>query len=214
MKQLNNALWKYATLVILALLVISPIRVVAAEETGNEPSFWERWKQTGADLYDKAKDGASRIADQVKEKAPEVIENIGDKIDEAQENVSEYRQSQEDQFWDWFEQQTGTKPASTSDSANDTTKNQETTPNTEQSPDTQKQNAELAPESPPSTPNTEPAPDNNRSSSEGEESEFDREAHQELVAAFRNLSKVGTVLIVVISILIVVLLLQRRNHSR
>lgn len=60
------------------------------------PGVWEDVKDTAADA-----------ADKIQEKAPEVIDDIKEGVENAQETVSDWNASQQDQFWQWFDRQTG-----------------------------------------------------------------------------------------------------------
>lgn len=101
------------------LLLGQTTNVYAAEESATESSeeasLWEKIKSGASDLYDSAKEKIPEAIDTIKEKTPEVIEKAGEKIDEAQEAISNYREAQESEFWDWFENQTNTNVESSVD---------------------------------------------------------------------------------------------------
>ncbi len=231
MKQFNKAWRRWTITTSLAIcLACWPAQVSEASDdeapakTESESSFWESIKQTGSSWFDKAKDGAADLTNQVKEKAPEIIENVGEKINEAQENISNYRQDQEDQFWDWFEQQTGTQPAkeSTTDnpdnsgtateqsipSSADTNPPNATKTETIESTEERDEKAETPTEAF-AAPTTQPS-----ISTEESRSAADQEMQRELIMAFHSLSVIGVVLIIVVCIFIVILIALNRKHRR
>lgn len=63
-------------------------------------------KDKAPDVIDAAKDKAQDIAETVKDKAPEVIDKAKDGLQSAGEAVSEYRETSEQEFWQWFDDQT------------------------------------------------------------------------------------------------------------
>lgn len=76
-----------------------------AKEAGSE--LWSTVKEKAPGWTNTAKDKISDAADTVREKAPGVIDNIKEGVENAQETVSDWNASQQDQFWQWFDRQTG-----------------------------------------------------------------------------------------------------------
>lgn len=69
-------------------------------------SVWEATKGAVGSAGSWLKDKGTDIYEAGKEKAPEVKENIQSGLEQAGEEFSEFRADQEEQFWDWFENQT------------------------------------------------------------------------------------------------------------
>jgi len=93
-----------------------PVTTVRAAEESD--SLWDKVKEQGAEWYDKAKEKAPGIYEDVKEKgvelydnakekAPEIYEDAKEKVGEAQEKVQDFREKQEAEFWQKFEDQIG-----------------------------------------------------------------------------------------------------------
>lgn len=116
---------------ILSFGPFSALTVQAAEEEtlGEELQRDLKW------LYDQTKEKVPEVAGEVKEKLPEVIDDAKDAASDAiekgkaaapeaadklksvagqaSEAISDYRQTQEDEFVEWFENQTGTGDTAT-----------------------------------------------------------------------------------------------------
>lgn len=110
-----------------ALLLIS---VLTTPALAWEVPSWDEVKDAAGNAYDtvrekapewasQAKDKAGEAYEAAKEKAPELIDQAKDGLAQAGEKVSEFRQDQEQQFGEWFEQQTGTSAGIGSSSGND-----------------------------------------------------------------------------------------------
>ncbi len=97
------------------LLALTPVIPVQAAE---DDSLWDKVKDQGTKWYEDAKDKAPEVYDDLKEKggelydkakekAPELKDKATDKLGEAQQNVQEFRENQESEFWQRFEEQVG-----------------------------------------------------------------------------------------------------------
>ncbi len=107
---------RFAAIMLAILLLLAP--AYASEEATSRPPWLDKLSDAGSKIADKirdeapdaiskAKDKASDLVDKAKEKAPEVIGKAKDGLGQAQDEFSEFRQGQEDEFWAWFENQTG-----------------------------------------------------------------------------------------------------------
>ncbi len=76
----------------------------AKEHAGNAV---DTIKENAPGWIDSAKDTASDLYQGAKDHAPEVIDSVKDGLQSAGEAVTEYRNTQEDVFWNWFDRQTG-----------------------------------------------------------------------------------------------------------
>ncbi len=101
-------------LMLVTLLAIIPVKPVQAADD----SLWDKVKEQGAEWYEDAKDKAPEVYDDLKEKggelydkakekAPELKDKAVEKLGEAQQNVQEFRENQESEFWQRFEEQVG-----------------------------------------------------------------------------------------------------------
>ena len=97
------------------LLALTPVIPVQAAE---DDSLWDKVKDQGTKWYEDAKDKAPEVYDDLKEKggelydkakekAPELKDKATEKLGEAQQNVQEFRENQEAEFWQGFEEQVG-----------------------------------------------------------------------------------------------------------
>lgn len=75
-------------------------------------SVWEATKGAVGSAGSWLKDKGTDIYEAGKEKAPEVKENIQNGVQQASAEFSEFRADQEEQFWDWFENQTNSEVTS------------------------------------------------------------------------------------------------------
>lgn len=75
-------------------------------------TVWEATKDAAGSAGSWLKDKGTEIYEAGKEKAPEVKENIQNGVQQAGDEFSEFRADQEDQFWDWFENQTNSEVTS------------------------------------------------------------------------------------------------------
>jgi len=110
------------------------VAYAAEAEADGEKSLWEKVQEAGSEAagyvkehgpgwVEAAKDGAKKAADKAgefydsaKEAAPEVIESAKEKVSEAQQQFSDWNAGQQTEFFEWFEDQTGTgvsEPATT-----------------------------------------------------------------------------------------------------
>lgn len=98
----------------LVMLVMASPAAMAAESG----STWDQVKAAGSDLWgtvkekapgawETTKNKASELYDKAIEKAPEVKEKVKTGVNNAQEKISDYREGEEKEFWQWFENQTG-----------------------------------------------------------------------------------------------------------
>lgn len=98
----------------LVMLVIASPAAMAAESD----STWDQVKAAGSDLWgtvkekapgawETTKNKASELYGKAKEKAPEVKEKVKTGVNNAQEKISDYREGEEEEFWQWFDNQTG-----------------------------------------------------------------------------------------------------------
>lgn len=98
----------------LVMLVIASPTAMAAESG----STWDQVKAAGSNLWgtvkekapgawETTKNKASELYDKAKEKAPEVKEKVKTGVNNAQEKISDYREGEEEKFWQWFDNQTG-----------------------------------------------------------------------------------------------------------
>lgn len=76
--------------------------------------LYEAGKEKAPEIIDKGKEVAGAAADKAgelyeagKEKLPELIEGAKEGISDAQDTISDWNASQQDQFWDWVDGQTG-----------------------------------------------------------------------------------------------------------
>ncbi len=90
------------------LLALTPVIPVQAAE---DDSLWDKVKDQGAKWYEDAKDKTPEIYDDLKEKGGELYdkakEKATEKLGETQQNVQEFRENQESEFWQRFEEQVG-----------------------------------------------------------------------------------------------------------
>lgn len=75
-------------------------------------SVWETTKDAVGSAGNFVKDKAADIYEAGKEKAPEVKGNIQNSVQQVGAEFSEFRADQEEQFWDWFENQTNSEVTS------------------------------------------------------------------------------------------------------
>lgn len=110
------------------LLMVSPLTAYASESSdetlGEELQRDAKWlydkakeklpeaaskaKEKAGEITETVKEKAPEYLEKAKEKAPEVAEDIKSGVNSAGEAISEYRDQQEDEFMDWFEEQTNT----------------------------------------------------------------------------------------------------------
>lgn len=101
--------------VLMAMMILCLAAPAAMAESS---STWDRVKTVGSDLWDKTKEKAPEVWDKTKdkaselygkarEKAPEVKKKVKDSVSNAQEKISDFNNDQQDQFWQWFDGQTG-----------------------------------------------------------------------------------------------------------
>lgn len=64
-------------------------------------------REKAPEVWEDTKTAASDAAEKVQEKAPEVIDEIKEDAKNAQAAVSDWNTAQQDQFWQWFDRQTG-----------------------------------------------------------------------------------------------------------
>lgn len=87
----------------------------AASDSGN--SWWDTIKDAGSDLVDTVKEKGPGWVDTAKEKGSAALDKAKDGVNAASGAISEFNQGQQDQFFDWFDQQTHPS-ASSSDGSN------------------------------------------------------------------------------------------------
>lgn len=76
------------------------------KESGKKLGSWIADK--APDVIDGIKETAPEIAEDIKETAPEVADKIKSGASQASEAINDYREGQQEEFMDWFENQTGT----------------------------------------------------------------------------------------------------------
>ena len=95
--------------------------------------LYEAGKEKAPEIIDKGKEVAGAAADKAgelyeagKEKLPGLIEGAKEGISDAQDTISDWNASQQDQFWDWVDGQTGGQASSSTDikQPSDSTANQ------------------------------------------------------------------------------------------
>lgn len=100
--------------VVLAAILMCGMALTVTAAAEDEESTWDEIKEAVSDaaetvkeeapgVISAAKEKGSELVDKVKEKAPEVAEKAKEGAKKAQETTSNFLQSQEDQFWGWFD---------------------------------------------------------------------------------------------------------------
>lgn len=88
----------------------------------NAPAAGSYLKDKGSDLLNWGKEKGSQaidwgqeklppLLDKAKEQAPVVIDHAQEKLNDARQGISDYRERSEDEFFDWFNQQTNQTPS-------------------------------------------------------------------------------------------------------
>lgn len=134
---LSKKIAMLAVITLIALGMFTPKAYAADAGTGEDQSLWDKLQTAGSEAanyvdehkdgwIESAKEGASRVGekagelyDSAKEAAPGLIDKAKDGISDAQNQFSEWNAGQQDQFRDWFEEQTGVKSDSSSTTQQD-----------------------------------------------------------------------------------------------
>lgn len=106
---------KLATVLMVCVLLCGCAPSALAAEDGSTwdqvkaagSKLWDKTKEKAPEVWDKTKDKASELYGKAKEKAPEIKEKVKTGVNNAQEKISDFNQDQKDQFFEWFDSQTG-----------------------------------------------------------------------------------------------------------
>jgi len=90
----------------------------AAKEKSSE--IVDTVKEKGPGWLESAKDKAGDLVEAGKEKLPEVVDKAKDGLHTAQDKVSQFREDQENQFWQWEDQMLNGETGNSNQSANAT----------------------------------------------------------------------------------------------
>lgn len=101
----------------------------AAKDKGSE--IVDTVKEKGPGWVESAKDKAGDLIDAGKEKLPEVVDKAKDGLQTAQDKVSQFREDQENQFWQWEDQMLNGGAGGSGQSANPAPANSANIPATE-----------------------------------------------------------------------------------
>ena len=116
--------------IFLLLIAVATLALLSAPAAASDSgSSWrDSLKEAGSDLIDTVKENGPGWVDTAKEKGSAALEKAKDGVNAASGAISEFNQGQQDQFFDWFDQQTHPNSSSQSQPSSDATKPDTTTP--------------------------------------------------------------------------------------